>query len=271
MKGHVPAWRRRLQERPRTAPAAPKRRGPRVGAAVDLSAAQRSLAAAWKRTDTTIRDMRADPDPLGHIWREAWGHQIAAWRAASDGELSADEIGSWARRLRPWIDEYTRRTRVPGVGTIWTASSLRSLVRRVNQRIRSMKNDVEAWAASVELTDEDREWLAAWRAWFQGWASWLGDNCEAEGNDPCASFGVVGDVITWGSTADEIQAYDAELDGWRDRWRELSGREPSSAADSDTARAARSGSGFFSGLLAGGASTALLGVAALIALASLRR
>jgi hypothetical protein len=269
-----PAWFTARTERPRA-----RRAGaPRVGAvrSVDLDAARRGLRAAWSRLAVQVSDVRADPDPLGSNWRAAWTHQIQAFRGADGGDMSADEITVWARRLRPWIDEFVRRTRVPGVGTIWTASALRSLVRRVNQRIRSVKSDVEAWAAELrqdgaEPTAEQDEWLRAWRAWFVGWAGWLGDNCIADGDDPCASFGVIGDVITWGSTADEVQAFDRELDGWRDRFVTLSGRQPSSAADSDSAVAARQSSGFLSGLFAGGASTALLGVIGLLAFASLRR
>lgn len=123
-------------------------------------------------------------------------------------------------RVRPVLPHMSRNVRVGEV--YMTAAQVRAELDRVAARWNALHHDI---VANVPTDDPFRaEFDAAsanWRTFY---------------NDAYA------DWLAWGSNVTQAESFDAELDSWRTRYAELTGREPTAPVTSTTGRRHR-GSG----------------------------
>lgn len=103
-----------------------------------------------------------------------------------------------------------------GGGVYLFPSQVRALLDRVHLRFVSLKEDFERYLPeSPERIAFDREF-----------ATW--DRFRRE---------VYEDRIAWGTTVDQAEAYDRELDAWRRRFATEAGRDPTNPTTSESAAA----------------------------------
>lgn len=90
--------------------------------------------------------------------------------------------------------------------SIWTPGQASARIDQIDAKVQMIGSDIEAAAvAKPELAD----FLAHWNTWRHGW-----DQYAAELRD---SFLLRG----WVNTANQLDAYDRELDVWVDRFKSL--------------------------------------------------
>lgn len=161
------------------------------------------------------------------------------------------KVPAWAqRRARERGELVVGNTQV-----VWTPTDVRALIDRVNVRYRGLALAVaNTPAAATEETGEGyvdplgSEWRSAWAAQY---ASWLNFRESAS--------------TLWGSTAASAQAFDQELDAFRETFEERTGR----ATDLPSSTTATQGRqpqvpGFMSGLGIGVGGAALVGLGGLL-------
>lgn len=140
------------------------------------------------------------------------------------------------KRVRP-SDRTSQRVRVSGV--YMTAAQVRAELDRVDSRMVALKRDLSALPANDELRESFSDFYDRWHRFYQ----------DARG-----------DWLAWGSNVDQAQAFDQELDTYRARYRQATGRAPTNPTTSRTVERLRP-SDFASG--AGKAAVAI-GVLALL-------
>lgn len=124
---------------------------------------------------------------------------------------------------------YRRRARARGlvVGSqiLWTPNDIVALIERVNARYQALAMAI----ANTPTTPTDvlgSDWRAAWASHYRAWLDF-----REEGSDVWSTM--------WGATATSAQAFDQELDAWRQAFEERTGEEVSTPLESDTAEQGR--------------------------------